>query len=102
MVNVVGNTFFNSNKNKEMFYFLVKKFCPSIKYINNDEIKKNNKIHNNDIIYNNYFDYNRIINVNLNESYINIYNSENLFMKYLMSLFSLKKWMKLNSKKKNI
>ena len=87
MVNVVGNTFFNSNKNKEMFYFLVKKFCPSIKYINNDEIKKNNKIHNNDIIYNNYFDYNRIINVNLNESYINIYNSENLFMKYFTSVY---------------
>lgn len=87
MVNVVGNTFFNSNKNKEMFYFLIKKFCPSIKYINNDEIKKNNKINNNDIIYNNYFDYNKIINVNLNESYINIYNSENLFMKYFTSVY---------------
>ena len=87
MVNVVGNTFFNSNKNKEMFYFLIKKFCPSIKYINNDEIKKNNKINNNDIISNNYFDYNKIINVNLNESYINIYNSENLFMKYFTSVY---------------
>jgi len=87
MVNVVGNTFFNSNKNKEMFYFLIKKFCPSVKYINNDEIKKNNKINNNDIIYNNYFDYNKAINVNLNASYINIYNSENLFMKYFTSVY---------------
>ena len=87
MVNVVGNTFFNSNKNKEMFYFLIKKFCPSIKYINNDEIKKNNKINNTDIIYNNYFDYSKIINPNLNESYINIYNSENLFMKYFTSVY---------------
>ena len=87
MINVVGNTFFNSNKNKEMFYFLIKKFCPSIKYINNDEIKKNNKIINNDTIYNNYFDYNTITNCNLNESYINIYNSENLFMKYFTSVY---------------
>ena len=90
MINVVGNTFFNSNKNKEMFYFLIKKFCPSIKYINNDEIKKNNKIfNNNDIIsqlYNNN-DYNKIINCNLNEGYINIFNSENLFMKYFTSVY---------------
>ena len=89
MINVVGNTFFNSNKNKEMFYFLIKKFCPSVKYINNDEIKKNNKVNNNDIIYDIYnnHDYNKIINCNLNESYINIYNSENLFMKYFTSVY---------------
>ena len=89
MINVVGNTFFNSNKNKEMFYFLIKKFCPSVKYINNDEIKKNNKIFNNDIIIynNNSYDYNKIINCNLNEGFINIYNSENLFMKYFTSVY---------------
>ena len=86
MINVVGNTFFNSNKNKEMFYFLVKKYCPSVKYINNDEIKKNNKILNNDniLLYNNYT---KNINCNLNESYINIYNSENSFMKYFTSVY---------------
>ena len=80
MINVVGNSFFNSNKNKEMFYFLIKKFCPSVKYINNDEIKKNNKIF--DTPYNTLGFNNLLLGdgdippeLNLSESYINIYNS---------------------------
>ena len=86
MINVVGNTFFNSNKNKELFYLLIKRFCPSIKFINNEEIKKNksnpNKM-NNIIPFNNYSN----INCNLNESYINIYNNQNSFMKYFTSVY---------------
>jgi hypothetical protein len=92
MINVVGNSFFNSNKNKEMFYFLIKKFCPSVKYINNDEIKKNNKIF--DTPYNTLGFNNLLLGdggippeLNLSESYINIYNSENLFMKYFTSVY---------------
>ena len=89
MINVVGNSFFNSNKNKEMFYFLIKKFCPSVKYINNDEIKKNNKIYDSlyNILYNNNLKEYISHNLNLSESYINIYNSENLFMKYFTSVY---------------
>ena len=87
MVNVVGNNFFNSNKNKEMFYLLIKKFCPSVKYINYDEIKKNNKIYNNDIIFNNNNNYYNNVNCNLNESYINIFNAQNFFMKYFTSVY---------------
>ena len=89
MVNVVGNTFFNSNKNKEIFYLLIKRFCPSIKFINNEEIKKNkpNAIeaikHNNILSSNNY----QNLNCNLNENYINIYNSQNSFMKYFTSVY---------------
>ena len=89
MINIIGNSFFNSNKNKEIFYFLIKKFCPSIKYINNDEIKKANKINENYNINNNIsLNTNNIYpNINLSESYINIYNSENLFMKYFTSVY---------------
>ena len=89
MINIIGNSFFNSNKNKEIFYFLIKKFCPSIKYINNDEIKKANKINENIYINNNIsLNTNNIYpNINLSESYINIYNSENLFMKYFTSVY---------------
>ena len=86
MINVVGNTFFNSNKNKELFYLLVKRFCPSIKYINNEEIKKNKNqiiINYNNIPVNNY----SLLNCNLNESFINIYNSQNSFMKYFTSVY---------------
>ena len=86
MINVVGNTFFNSNKNKELFYLLIKRFCPSIKFINNEEIKKNKPniiINFNSPAYNNYSK----INCNLNESYINIYNSQNSFMKYFTSVY---------------
>ena len=90
MINVIGNNFFNSNKNKEIFYFLIKKYCPSVKYINNDELKKNkiyNNINNNEFIYKNNF--NDIISnkFNLKESYINIYNSHNYFMKYFTSVY---------------
>ena len=84
IINVIGNTFFNSNKNKELFYLLIKRFCPSIKYINNDEIKKN-KIRiipfcSTPVNYIN-------LNCNLNESYTSIFNSENLFMKYFTSVY---------------
>ena len=90
MINVVGNIFYNSNKNKEIFYLLAKRFCPSIKYINNEEIK-NNKMqiyinpHNNI-----YIDSNNgysLLNCNLNESFVNIYNSQNYFMKYFTSVY---------------
>jgi len=88
MVNVVGNTFFNSNKNKEIFYLLLRRFCPSIKYINNDEIKKNKSnlvdtVINRNILNNFY----PKLNCNLDESYINIYNSQNSFMKYFTSVY---------------
>ena len=87
MINIVGNTFFNNNKNKELFYLLIKRFCPSIKYINNEEIKKNKtniiQIYNNNIYFNNFTN----LNCNLNESYINIYNSHNSFMKYFTSVY---------------
>ena len=87
MINVVGNNFFNSSKNKEMFYLLIKKFCPSVKHINYDEIKKNNKINNNDIILNYNRNYYNNINCNLNESYINIFNAQHFFMKYFTSVY---------------
>ena len=87
MINIVGNTFFNNNKNKELFYLLIKRFCPSIKYINNEEIKKNKtniiQTYNNNIYFNNFTN----LNCNLNESYINIYNSHNSFMKYFTSVY---------------
>ena len=88
VINIVGNTFFNSNKNKELFYLLIRRFCPSIKYINNEEIKKNktNIITNynyNSIPFSNYSE----LNCNLSESYINIYNNQNSFMKYFTSVY---------------
>lgn len=88
MVNVVGNTFFNSNKNKEIFYLLLRRFCPSIKYINNDEIKKNKANSVDTVVYRNMLNnYYQSLNCNLDESYINIYNSQNSFMKYFTSVY---------------
>ena len=88
MVNVVGNTFFNSNKNKEIFYLLLRRFCPSIKYINNDEIKKSKSNSVDTVIYRNMLNnFYPKLNCNLDESYINIYNSQNSFMKYFTSVY---------------
>ena len=86
MINVVGNTYFNSNKNKEIFYLLIKRFCPSIKFINNEEIKKNKSIIETHSIYkiNNN---SQMVNCNFDESYINIYNSQNLYLKYFTSVY---------------
>ena len=86
MINVVGNTFFNSNKNKEIFYLLIKRFCPSIKFINNEEIKKNKSSIETHSIYKININ-SEIVNCNFDESYINIYNSQNLYLKYFTSVY---------------